>query len=585
MSKQITLLGRLPMHDPHGDVGLLFECAEDGKARTRFPHAFSLYDLVGHPDTVRREAFVLVPKLLDGEPLLRGIGQLGVFDEMLIFQFQALLHAKHLYDFIVANGYRVCILEGNSQLLRSLQWFVAKGGGKIELRLPSSDAVQSEVPVWQRVWERVKGRGYNRAAFAVEWRQVMDRLDPYHRCLCLRRRKRVQKRRIWFYSTAYTFSRIALAYEPYFPEAFEYLVENPYTGGEALTALGRPFSSPYDFVALAMAPSRNEVAEAQTTILQHLRSAHLSRKEALVRDAYLECSDFEKFMHRLLPRGLFQTALFERFVEQVRPRALVVGNAVFEGYALHAARKAGIRTILLQHGTLSEICQYVDPPVDHYIVRGSFWSSFVEAKQGSNVRTVNPGNSDVHTSVPSSQKRRSILFLTAPYSMHDDWDKSDLDDILITLLTAGFEFGAEVIIRVHPLECLGAYQMAVSELACKEVMKRNVVYSQGGVMDALLEKAAVAVTFSSTTFLDCLRFRVPVVSFDWHDFDYKQQIDNHGVFNFCRTLDELKTMVVRAVQGQLPAYMAATETFLASMSDDEVRARIGELVTGYGMGK
>lgn len=575
MSRQITLLSNLSGAGPEGDVGLLFECAADGSARQRFPHAIPLHDLIGDPETVRHEAFVLARRLLRDEPLLRGIGQLGVFDEMLMFQLPVLLHARRLCDFLIAGNYDTCLLNGHTRLLQAMQWFIRQSGQHIEISsLPANVNSSAASSVLKRSWDRLKDSGFEWTAVAGEWRQILDRIDPYHRRASIRPKRYSPRHCIWFYSTAYTFTRTGMAYEPYFPEPFKYLIENPLTGGLPLKEVRRSFSSPYDYVTSAMRPDRREVDEARSAILEHLRSVKLAPVEGSVRDAYLDGPNFKTFMDRLLPKGLLQTTLFEEFVDNTRPSALVVGNAVFEGYALHAARKAGIPTCLLQHGTLGEFCQFVDPPVDQYVVRGSFWQKFVEAKQGAQVRIINPPDSDPHIIRPEVDDRRSVLFLTAPYSIQEFWDDSDLEDILESLLLACGQDGAELIIRVHPLEKPGHYKQIVERLSGQVRDGHRVSFSQGGDLDGLIRRSAVAVTYSSTVFLDCLRHRIPVISFDWHDFDYKHNINEHGVFHFCTTLDALQRMVQSALRGELHAYAASVEPFIAGMSGDEVRNSI-----------
>lgn len=563
---------------PVGGVGLLFECARDSSINLQFHDAVGLTELIGDFDSIKQRAFVLASKLLACEPHLRGVRQLGIFEELVLRELQRILHAQTLHDRLVADGIGVCNFTGPSRLAQDLQWFSRRHGNAMTVTV-SEAADYAASSGMRRSWQRLCQADFGKSALASEWRQVLDRVDPFHRRACFSRNRSYRRNAIWFYSTAYTFTRIGLLYETYFPEAFEYLAENPQTGGQPLKAIGRTFASPYQFASCDMAPSAGEFAEARENIQAHLRSVALQPGEAVVRDAYFESPGFATFMQRLLPRGLFQTRLFERFVEAVEPAALVVGNPVFEGYALHAANKAGIPTLLLQHGILGDYCQFVDPPADHYIVRGEFWREFLSPGARERALVLNPYE-PAHVAESAEKHRRAVVFLTAPYGMQEYWNESDLDDILLALLAACREEQADLVIRVHPLEQIGAYESIMERLAEKTGKEVTVRYSQGNGLEELLQRAAVAVMFSSTAFLDCLRHKVPVVSFGWHDFSYKRQINERGVFHFCESLAELSGMVRKAVQGGLPAFLLSTEPFLANVPEAEMREEIYRLIGG-----
>lgn len=96
--------------------------------------------------------------------------------------------------------------------------------------------------------------------------------------------------------------------------------------------------------------------------------------------------------------------------------------------------------------------------------------------------------------------------------MQEFWPSSDLADILEALLQAAYETRAEFIVRVHPLESLDAYQAKIRKLESRLAIRAKVRFSQGTSLDPILERSAVAVTFASTAFLDCLRHRAPIVS-------------------------------------------------------------------------
>jgi hypothetical protein len=568
MSKTITLLKGHAQVAPASEVGLLFECAPDGQAKRNFPGAMSLAELIGDFDTVKSQAFALATRLLEKEPPLRGLRQLTIFDELVIRELQTILHAKILHDRLASNGVGTCVFAQPSSLAQYVAWLTERLGTSIDVAVPDS-AVHHSVSALKRSWGRLRAAQFTSDSICSEWRQVMDRLDPFHRRGRFRRNKTPSLRRPWFYSTAYTFSRIGLIYERHFRESFEYLVEDPRTGGAPLAAIGRSFSSPYDFVTSGMAPKSPEVVEARETIRTHLQSVELSSDDAVVRDAYLDSPGLATFIRQLLPHGLFQTELFKEFVRVAEPTALVVGNPVFEGYALHAAQQAQIPTCLLQHGILGDFCQFVDPPVDHYIVRGEFWREFLAPKARSRSVVLNP-KEPAFEPVSTRNPKRSVVFLTAPYRPQEFWDESDREEILSTLLAACEHGDAELVIRVHPTEQIGTYESLTQRVTPNDMPRVAVTYSQGPGLDDLLGRAAVAVTFSSTAFLDCLRYRVPIVSFSWHDFSYKHQLEEYGVFHFCHDLAGLRRLIRLALQGELPEYSASVAPFLADSSSVEI---------------
>lgn len=551
-----------------GAMGFLFECASDGLAADQYPKAIPLTHLIGRFEDTKVRAYELAMKLLADEPELRGLQQLAIFEELVIRTLQQSFHLLHLHEFLVAQGFTQCHFAGESEFANGLTDVVAQLGTNLKVTAPAPVQPSSRWGSVRRSWQRVRSAGFSHRAAAREWHQVLERLDPFHR------RERVKPRQlqrhsnaIWFYTTAHTFTRIGQYYEPYFPQAFEYLVENPQTGGEPLLAARRLFTSAYAFGARHMEPSTAELQSAQQAIVAHLNGAHLSPLESVARQLLLTSSFFQTFLARHLPRGLYATKMFDHWVDAVRPSALVVGNPVFEGYALYAARRHGVPTILLQHGILGDYCQLIDPPVDHYVVRGAFWREFLAPLPRGRSKVLEPSSSasPVHGGATS---RDAILFLTAPYRAAAFLHTTDLDDILRAVLAVATEVGRELIIRVHPTEEVGLYERKISQWIQTGGLQATVTYSQGAGLDDLLGRAAVAVTYCSTVFLDCLRHRVPIVSFDWHDFSYKRQIEAHGVFHFANDLAGLSRLIERSLQGDLPAYAQSTKPFLADTSDE-----------------
>ena len=577
MERVITLLCGDPLQSEiSGPVGLLFECAADSAIRKRFPHAQDITALIGDFEGSKLQAAVLARKLLAHEPLLRSVQQLAIFEELLIRDLLYHLQGKHLHDYLLSQGYDSCVFSGKSRYQAILMEYVQLSGSSLVVKAEQSYAPQS-LSRLKRSWSRLSGAGFSRASLAGEFRQLLQILDPWNRRYWYRSHPKLLPGKIVFYSTAWTFTRIGLFYEPWFQDEFEYLVENPVRGGALLAARGRRFTSPYVFATHAMVPSNQEVESGYNMILRHLQQVDLPTGEALVRDAYLRGEGFNSFIQRHLAQGLFHSALFENVIANIRPSALVVGNPGFEGYALQAARRAGIPTVLLQHGILGDFCQFIDPPVDHYVVRGKFWAEFLASTPRRRAKILNPPeDAPVLTVKP---RQRTVLFLTAPYSLQELWDESDLIEILRSLLKICSQQKVTLAIQVHPLEEVGQYKKLIAAVLQEPgKMRPQINFHQGPGLEAQVANAAVAITFASTAFLDCLRYQIPIVSFEWHDFSYKHQLAENQVFYFATSLMHMESLIMQALQNMLLPYTKSTLPFLADTSAEALETGLARLV-------
>lgn len=550
-----------------GRVGFLFETARDGSMAKRFPDAAPLIELIGDLRETRLKAAALAAKVLADEPRVRGVQQLGIFEEMVIEELRRIFHAIYLHETLNTLNVTNCHFSGISYFSSLLAVLVRQTGSGILIDAPVTRKGRT-LQRLKRSWRRLFVDQLSGQALRRELRLALERIDPFHLMPLWRHGSPDwESGQIWFYTTATTFTNIGLLYEECFPSRFNYLVENPTTGGAPLERLGRDWLSIYNFGDAKFVPDHDELAAAKAVIRHHLENKELRGFEATARDMFLQGDLVATFFERLLPTGLYLTTLFRNWAKRTEASALVVGNAVFEGYALHAAREHSINTILLQHGILGDFCPFIDPPVDHYIVRGRVWQEFLSAKAAIKSVILNPAYAIPARSALRG-KRSSILFLSAPYSAQDFWETSDRLDILSVILQVAFEQNVEVIIRVHPMESVNEYRAIIAKLD----KKGTLTFSQGSDLNLLLERSAVAVTFSSTAFLDCLKHQVPVVSFEWHDFCYKSQIVQHGAFHFAANLDELGKLLQRAVEGALPAFSGDMEFFLSSTPSEEMMA-------------
>jgi hypothetical protein len=578
----ITLVtGKLADIKPSGTIGLLCETATDGKFRDKFPDAVGFSEIFGNRSQARHRAYLLANQLVANEPVLRGVQQLRVFEEMLINELERVFLVLNLIDWLRKNRITSCALCEESWLFSYARVLGMAEGLSVKALSQADGSRKHSHPLLARaarVYSRMRSSGVSRSTLYQEYRQFLDHVDPYHRRSALRwRRRKWRAGDIWFYTTAHTFTNIGLAFEPYFPAPFNFLVENPGRGGVPLKAVSRSWTSVYEFSSLHFAPSRSEVECFAGRIERHLRNVRLSGLDARAREVFLSGEFFKEFCNRLLPMGLYYTRVFETWVKRVRPRALVVGNPVFEAYALLAARKCGVPTIALQHGTIGADCLASEPPIDYYIVWGKFWQDVLPEKTRNRSQVLNIP----YKSEPAAHNKQgcSLLFLTTSYSMEPFWTESDLDDILAVLLQCALNQCAELIIRVHPLERVGFYRGRIESILSGKERTISIIYSQGGSLDALLARSAVAVTYSSTVFLDCISRGVPIVSFDWHHFSYKRQIEKYGMFHFAKNLAHLRELLTGALHGSLQRYIGTTEPFMANSSEEELRTSIADAVS------
>ena len=578
----IVLLGpslRLP--EAADVIGVPFEVAPDSALSARFADALPLARLIGDFEDKKIQAHALARRLLADEPVLRGVRQLGVFEEVVIRELQRGFHLLHLHEELLANGIDECVFAEPASLGSELARLAQMLGDKLRVTTagPQRNSAASSL---KRSWRRLRASGLATSALRMELHQLVERIDPYHRRHALSRKKQQRRHNdIWFYTTARTFTNIGLLYEPYFPHSLRFLVESPLTGGKPLQEIGRPYVSLYDFADNDFAPSASELRTARDLIERHLTNAAVTNGEKILRDLFVRGAFFQNFLGRHLPHGLFVARVFERWLDAAQPAALVVGNPVFEGPALALAQQRGIPTLVLQHGILGDFCQFVDPPADHYVVRGAFWRDFLAPPVRPRALVLNPPEPNPATPQQSGS-RRSILFLTSPYSMQEFLNEADLDDILRSLVTTAASERVELIIRVHPLEQVADYRVRLKTLFGKTLDGVDVTFSQGSELHSVLSRAAVAVTYSSTVFLDCIKLGVPIVSFDWHHFSYKRQIKEYGVFHFARNLGHLRELLTEALRGSLQGYRGTIEPFLANSSAEEIRAGLAQAIRATG---
>jgi len=559
-----------PMSITDNKLGLLFESAPDSPIRSSTAEIIQLRELIGMPDQAKQKAYLLSEKLLQGEPMSRNIRQLGIFQEVVIRELQSLFYLIHLHEKLLALKIKECRLISASRWSNDLKQLAPLTGNAYAVRSPDSAAVRGGLKESiRRSLKRALEKSFSAKAIKAELAEAMRRIDPFRRTQRLLPLRTIcqEKKRWWFVSTAHTFTDIGLLYEPLFPAQFIYMVENPRTGGAPLQARDRHYEDLYDYADNSMIPLASESVAAAVAINRHLSQVSLCGEEHLVRELFLKSDWLQHFFQRLLPPGLFLSSIANAWADAVEPFALVVGNPVFEGYFIHAAKKRNIPTILLQHGIFGDYYQYMDHPVDHYIARGTFWRNFLSSEARSRTIVFNPPTRRIPALKESQKHKKQILFVTAPYyatKEHEFWHDHDLYDILSTLVAASAETGCPLLIRVHPRESIDYYRQFIERITRDHSLSSaDVRFEQGGSLDQTLASSLAAVTFYSTIFLDCLRHNVPIISFDWHDFSFKRQMEEQGVFHFAKSLEDLQTLLLMASKGDLTTFVQGIEPFIS----------------------
>ncbi len=523
-------------------VGHLFATAPDSVMRVRPRWAAGPEALLGSMEPARVAAARLTRTLTDREPPIEGVRQLAVFQEIVLDELTRFHLAARLDQWLAAERISGC------RFLRQTPWAVALQA--IQRRAGSAYSIRVEE-------ERGGGNLIRDAVGLVQRdgvrrvvRRAVRRAWPLaSRVLASRNAAAPDRGGWWFYTTAYNYTRVGLAYERYMPRPLRFVVEDDATGGRALAEEGRTGQSLYSYGRMGDRPSRQAVAMAAEAIIAQVKAAPLDGTDALARDCLLEGAWFSEFLTRLLPLGLLHSRIAARWIECARPEMLVVGNTAFEGYLLQPARAARIPTLLLQHGNLAEHFRHFDEPADHLVVTSRFFREFLAP--ANRARAVVLGLPRSKT--PRRREGRALLFVTAYYAHLPFCHESDLEEILRVVAQTAASAGRPLLVRVHPLETVESYRRRLEQIVARDRLAVEIEYSQGGDPDAIVQRSAAAVLFWSTMFIDCVRWGVPIVSPGWHDFNFKSKIAPYGIFHFADSLAHLADLVSSTLDGRLGA--------------------------------
>jgi len=573
-TKSITIVTKTdPLTPVEGSLALLLEHAGDASLPFPHDHLPGLAELLGPSAETKLRAWQLTQKLIAGEPVFEGVLQLHVMEEIIIRALENIFHAIHLDRWLRNNGLSECRFRAPSPHIERLRSIQSASGSTYSIVAPATD----KPSIAQKVKRRVANKGASGLSdsLVLGARKFFPNAARYLAAVPKARRSK-QRGGWWFYSTAYTFTNIGLAYEPHLPQPFQYLIDSSETGDAPLRERGRGYFDIYAWVGASDLPGKNALDELRQRLLQWMNAVQLDGDDAVARTALLQSDVFRTYLRRILPLTCFHSRIFGKFLDEVSPELIVGGNAAFEGPLLQLARTRGIPTVLLQHGILGDYYQLMDQPADTLVVRGEFWKEFVSERMRSRTRIINVPSEKAPAHATHKHDGK-ILFLTSVDAALTHTHESDLRDILARLLRVGGKSHRALVVRVHPMEQIGYYRNIIEELRAEHNLHAEIEYSQGQGLDTILANTAVAVTYSSTVFLDCLRRGIPIVSFDWHDFAYKSLIERHGVFHFAEDLADLERLIGEGLAGRLAA-KSDYERFLAPTAQQDVSGFFQSLV-------
>jgi hypothetical protein len=573
MANTLTLYGTgSDLSAVKGVAGLLFELAPDspwlkGTERYHRPD-----ELLGSADDALDRAHSVVSKLIEHVGAIAGIPSLAVLEEPLLEQVSYCAQALHLDRWICLQGLSACRFDCYSPWLDRLR----------QIRTPTRSEYEltANVPLGQANWlqrgivDLWKSIGRPSELFrrvAPLWSRVLSAL-PIRGVA-----SNAPRGGIWFYSTAYNCTNIALEYEPYFPYKMNFLVEDAATGGKRLSELGRDSYSIYAWSRAADVPSISEVRRAGEKIEEAIAAVPLTADENLLRTALLKSEWWDRFIKRILPFALFHERALQRWCDAVAPEMLVVGNAGWERSLLQSRSAENITCLMLQHGIMHWVYAVADQPVTYFLIRGRFFQNLVNERLRQKTILCNHPQK-IERALPRNRSAGGgILFITMPYDIAPLFHRADLRDILGCLLRVSCNSKRQLLIRVHPMESISSYRQLVSEIQRELGARCDVVYSQGPGAEEILAQSSVAVLYFSTMFLDCLSHGIPIISLDWHSFPNKRHFKEAAIFNFASDLTDLERLVQRGIDGFLESHRGSLEEFLAPSRPEEISRLLNDL--------
>lgn len=573
MSKTVYLLsGDSDFKGVTGAAGLLCELAPDSPSLRGLQECHGADELLGARDAALKIAYSLVTKILQNAPTGEGFSPLYIFEETLLEHISYAFQTLSLHRWIDAQGFSACRFDSYSPWIKRLKNIQAVTGSKYR--------IEANLPIWQS-----SGRG---RALGKLWRsrplprEFFRRVVPlWSRFVSGQLQRRVSDKAprggIWFYSTAYNFTKIGIEYERYLPVEMNYLVEDPATGGRRIRELGRDSYVLYGWARKSDIPSRAEVRAMAQQTNKAIEAIPLSESENVLRTALLNSDFWELYLTRMLPFVIFNSRVLQRWFESVQPEMIVVGNAGFERALLLHQNVSCVPRVMLQHGVMHWVLAVTDEPIDVFLLRGPFFQRSISEKLRNKTVVLNFAEPKKATPSEGPSARSSILFISAPMEITELYHPEGRRDVLRSSMRVAHAKRRPLIIRVHPMEKISRYVRLVGELQQELGVEVDVSYSQGPGAEEVLSRSCVAALYSSTMFLDCLRHGVPIVSFGWHWFANQKQYEQEGIFNSARDLAHFEALLERGIKGDLPLRRSGLEEFLAATRPEEISSFFREI--------
>ena len=547
-----------------GTVGLLCEFAADSPWIREAKTCYGPEELLGSVDAALHSVYPLVTKLLEGAPRPEGFPPLSIFEETLLEQLSYILQAFQLDRWISKGKFTTGRFGSYSPWLDRLR--------EVQKVTHSGYEIVAELPVFQsNAQSRALKRLWTSRPSADEF---FRRVTPlWSRCMSglPRRVRNAPRGGIWFYSTAYNYTKIGLEYEPYLPQPMNYLVEDPATGGKRLLEVGREGHPLYAWARVSDIPSPWAVRSMGKKFTAAISAVPLSGSDSALRAVFLKSEWWHLFITRWLPFLIFNGRVLQRWYASVMPEMIVVGNAGDERALLMHENIKHVPVVMLQHGIMHWVYAVTDEPVDVFLLRGPFFQRCLnECLRRKTVILNFPQAPKPGVPKQLENASDSILFITASYDTPELFHREDLRDILRSLLRVAHSTGRRLVIRVHPMDKISLYQQRVAKLQQELGIKAGVSYSQGPGAEEVVARSCVAVLYFSTMFLDCLRHGIPIVSFGWHWFPNKRRFEEERIFNFASNLQDLEALIRQGVEGTLPLRRAGLEQFLTQTEPGDV---------------
>ena len=366
---------------------------------------------------------------------------------------------------------------------------------------------------------------------------LLERIDHVYRVsptlgpLVLPRSERqFRAERFLAYSTAQVFSGTILKYEPLIQNTC-WVVSNS-AAAQPLVSAGRSYRYVWEY-RRRMGTSKEAIRKHVSLLMEAVRDrpAFKMLEEQNLTD------DFER---RALPVSATIVCLAQGMFDEVEPARVIVANqgSLHEAIVLAEARHRSIPSLMLQHGVFgNDYLGAQELRAEELWVRGSFWRDMLPETMQAATKIVAAPQRLGERTLDGSQ-HDAIVYLSSPVDNSRFRTLTETREIVERCLQAAKASRRLLIVRVHPRERRELY---VEWLGGERSPWHQI--DPGWTLDELLSRARVVVTYSSTIFMECLSRGVPLISFEWHPFRFKEAMKQEGVFVFAQSLAHLETLI------------------------------------------